>query len=110
LTTPDPSLAADGRVFEEPWQAEAFALAVHLHAAGAFTWTEWAAALSAEIRAAGDTDDGARYYEHQLAALERLVTAHGLAAPVALAERKAAWADAYRRTPHGRPVLLAEGG
>jgi nitrile hydratase accessory protein len=100
LTAPEPA------AFDEPWQAEAFALAVHLHAAGAFTWPEWAAALSAEIAAAGAADDGARYYEHWLAALERLVTERGLAEAPALAERKAAWAEAYRRTPHGQPVVL----
>jgi nitrile hydratase accessory protein len=99
LIPPDP-------VFEEPWQAEAFALAVHLNAAGAFTWTEWAEALSAELAAAGEGDDGARYYEHWLAALERLVTTRGLAAADALAERKDAWAEAFRTTPHGKPVVL----
>jgi len=68
--------AADGPLFAEPWQAQAFALAVQLHAAGAFSWNDWAAALSAELKAAearGESDDGSRYYEHWLAALERLV-------------------------------------
>jgi nitrile hydratase accessory protein len=92
-------------VFAEPWQAQAFALTVKLHEAGAFTWNEWAQALSEELK--GDPqDDGSRYYEHWLAALERLVTGRGLASPDALASTKAAWADAYRRTPHGRPVEL----
>jgi nitrile hydratase accessory protein len=99
-------LSPPDRVFEQPWQAEAFALAVHLNAAGAFTWTEWANALSAEIAAAGEGDDGARYYEHWLAALEGLVKSRGLAGADALAERKEAWAEAYRTTPHGKPVLL----
>jgi nitrile hydratase accessory protein len=94
-------------VFAEPWQAQAFALTVKLHEAGAFTWTEWAEALSAELK--GDpADDGSRYYEHWLAALERLVTRLGLAPPDALAARKQDWAEAYRRTPHGRPVELQE--
>jgi nitrile hydratase accessory protein len=96
----------DERVFDEPWQAEAFALVVCLHEAGAFTWSEWAAALSAEIAAAGPADDGARYYEHWLAALERLALERGMTAAAALAERKEAWADAYLHTPHGKPVVL----
>ena len=95
------------RTFAEPWQAQAFALAVRLNAEGAFTWTEWAAALARQL--AGDpTDDGARYYHHWVAALEALAAERGLASSIELAQRKAAWADAYRRTPHGKPVELAE--
>ncbi len=98
-----------GPVFAEPWQAQAFALAVKLSEQGYFSWKEWAAALGAELKAAaarGEPDDGSRYYHHWLAALERLVTERGLAEPLALLERKAAWAEAYRATPHGRPVEL----
>ena len=100
---------AEGPVFAEPWQAQAFAMAVKLSEAGYFTWTEWAATLAAELKAAearGEADDGAHYYEHWLAALERLVTGKGLANPSSLLDRKAAWAEAYRTTPHGKPVEL----
>jgi nitrile hydratase accessory protein len=103
---------ANGPVFAEPWQAQAFALAIKLSEQGHFTWKEWATALADEIRAAanrGEPDDGSRYYHHWLAALERLVTAKGLADSAALATRKEAWADAYRSTPHGVPVKLAPG-
>ncbi len=98
-------------MFDEPWQAQAFALAVTLSEQGHFTWKEWAAALAHELQAAanrGEPDDGSRYYEHWLAALERLVTAKGLADPTALVARKEAWTDAYRNTPHGRPVALPQ--
>jgi len=106
-----PSLPRDagGPVFAEPWQAQAFALAVRLSQEGYFTWKEWAAALADEIKNAadrGEPDDGSRYYEHWLAALERLVTAKGLSDPASLLQRKEAWADAYRHTPHGKPVQL----
>ncbi len=100
---------AEGPVFAEPWQAQAFALAVQLHAVGAFSWSQWAETLATELEAAearGSPDDGSHYYEHWLAALENLVTGRGLLAPPALAERKVAWARAYERTPHGRPVEL----
>ena len=97
---------AAGPVFAEPWQAQAFALALQLHAEGAFTWTEWAGALSAKLAAAGPDDDGSRYYEHWLAALEGLAVAKRLAAEPEMAARKHAWAEAYRRTAHGRPVEL----
>ena len=114
-TSSPPDLPAEpegGAVFAEPWQAQAFALAVRLSAEGHFTWPEWAAALAAELKAAadrGEPDDGSHYYEHWLAALERLVTAKGLTDTAALIERKDAWADAYRHTPHGKPVALRRG-
>lgn len=121
-----PSLPRDtgGPVFAEPWQAQAFAMAVKLSEQGHFTWKEWAAALAAELKAAADRgesdvepkspvrrasaviDDGSRYYEHWLAALEKLVIEKHLSDGAALAERKAAWVQAYLRTPHGKPVLL----
>ncbi len=100
-----------GPVFAEPWQAQAFALAVRLSNQGHFTWKEWAATLADELRDAaqrGEPDDGSRYYEHWLAALERLVIAKGLTDPSALLTRKEAWAAAYRNTPHGRPVELLQ--
>jgi nitrile hydratase accessory protein len=96
-------------VFAEPWQAQAFALAVKLSEQGHFSWKEWATALADELKVAasrGEPDDGSRYYEHWLAALERLVAAKGLCDPAAMLARKEAWADAYRRTPHGKPVEL----
>lgn len=96
-----------GPVFAEPWQAQAFALALQLHEQGAFTWTEWADALSDRLKAEGPQDDGSRYYEHWLATLEDLVTTKELAAAGELRERKHAWEDAYRNTAHGRPVELA---
>jgi len=96
-------------VFAESWEAQAFALAVKLSEQGHFTWKEWAAELAAELKAAadrGEPDDGTHYYEHWLARLERLVTGKGLTNREALLERKEAWADAYRHTPHGKPVEL----
>lgn len=97
-------------VFAEPWQAQAFALAVKLSEEGHFTWKEWASRLAAELKAAadrGEPDDGSRYYEHWLAALERLVTEKNLTDRTEMLARKEAWADAYRHTPHGKPVTLS---
>jgi nitrile hydratase accessory protein len=98
-----------GPVFAEPWQAQAFALAVKLSEQGHFTWNEWAAALASELKAAadrGEPDNGTQYYHHWLATLERMVTNKGLTDREALRERKEAWDDAYRHTPHGKPVEL----
>ena len=84
-----PSIPRDheGPVFREPWEAQAFAMALALHERGVFTWPEWAAALAAEIRsaqAAGDPDLGTTYYRHWLAALEKLVATKGIASTDAL--------------------------
>jgi nitrile hydratase accessory protein len=96
-----------GPVFAAPWQAQAFAMALHLHARGLFSWTQWAEALGAEIRAAGAADDGSRYYEHWLAALEKIVAASGATDARALHERAEAWGRAAAATPHGKPIELA---
>ena len=99
----------EGPVFNEPWEAQAFALAVRLSEAGFFTWPEWAAVLSQEIKKAqeqGDPDLGDTYYHHWLAALERLCTQKGLVPAAELLRRKDEWREAYLHTPHGKPVEL----
>ena len=109
---PDLPLDADGPVFREPWEGQAFAMALALHRRGVFTASEWAAALGREIKraqAAGDPDTGATYYRHWLNALERLVAEKNLAGDDTLARYRAAWARAAKRTPHGAPITLAEG-
>jgi nitrile hydratase accessory protein len=101
---------ADEPVFREPWEAQAFAMAVALHARGCFTWGEWAEALAAEIKAAqaaGDPDTGETYYRHWLAALEKLAAAKALTDRAELETRRAQWDRAARATPHGRPIALA---
>jgi nitrile hydratase accessory protein len=106
---PDLPRNEDGPVFAEPWQASAFALAVSLSHQGHFSWPEWAAALGEELKASaarGEPTDGSRYYHSWLATLERLVVAKGLSDQPELLDCKAAWAEAYRRTPHGKPVEL----
>jgi nitrile hydratase accessory protein len=88
--------------FDEPWQAQAFALTLALHARGAFAWSEWANALAEAIAARPD----APYYEAWLTALEALVSAKGLSDGAELTTRKDAWTRAYLSTPHGQPVEL----
>ncbi len=104
--------AQEERVFAEPWQAQAFALAVRLSEQGHFTWKEWADALADQLKRSepdeSEQDNGSRYYEHWLAALERLLTEKGLTDAEALRDRKDAWAEAYRHTPHGKPVELGK--
>jgi nitrile hydratase accessory protein len=106
-----PALPRDGAepVFKAPWEAQAFAMTVSLHARGVFTWSEWAGALAAELAAAaarGAPDDGSRYYEHWLAALEKLVAAKKLVHGEQLERRVGEWDAAARATPHGQPIEL----
>ena len=99
----------DGLVFAEPWQAHAFAMTLQLHEKGVFTWPEWAAALTHEIRQAqalGDPDDGHHYYQHWLNALERMVIDRQLGTPDQIHELEHAWEDAAARTPHGEAIVL----
>jgi nitrile hydratase accessory protein len=100
---------AEGPVFREPWEAQAFAMALALHARGLFTWPEWATTLGAEIKraqAAGDPDTGETYYRHWLNALERLIAEKGIADAPTLARYQDAWDHAADRTPHGVPIEL----
>ena len=106
-----PSIPRDteGPVFREPWEAQAFAMALALHERGLFTWAEWAATLADEIKraqAAGDPDTGETYYRHWLNALERIVAAKGLADAQLLARYRDAWDRAAERTPHGTAIAL----
>ena len=101
---------AQGPTFREPWEAQAFAMALALHQGGLFTWSEWAATLAEEIKraqAAGDPDTGETYYRHWLATLERLVAEKGVASGDTLARYRAAWERAAGRTSHGRPIELS---
>jgi nitrile hydratase accessory protein len=99
----------DGPIFREPWEAQAFAMALSLHQRGVFTWPEWAATLAGEIKraqAADDPDTGDTYYRHWLNALERLVAEKGVADPATLIRYRDAWERAADATPHGDPIVL----
>jgi nitrile hydratase accessory protein len=100
---------AEGPVFREPWEAQAFAMALALHERGVFSWSEWADTLSSEIKraqAAGDPDTGETYYRHWLAALERLIAVKGVTTSETLHRYRDAWDHAADRTPHGAPIEL----
>ena len=100
----------EGPVFNEPWEAQAFALAVRLSEVGCFTWSEWVAILSQEITAAqerGDPDLGKTYYQHWLNALERICAEKALIGHEDLSRRQQEWRHAYGNTPHGQPIELS---
>jgi nitrile hydratase accessory protein len=95
----------DGPVFSEPWEAQAFAMAVKLHEKGVFTWSEWAETLGAEIKRGGLS-----YYEHWLAALETIAERKGAMTQAEREERIEAWDRAAHATPHGQPIVLSAAG
>ena len=100
---------AEGPVFREPWEAQAFAMTLALYERKLFTWPEWAQTLGAEIKraqAAGDPDTGETYYRHWLAALERIVAEKGVTDAATLSRTVRAWDHAADRTPHGQPIEL----
>lgn len=105
-----PLARRDGEpVFDEPWQAQVLGLAFSLVDKGVFSSEQWSATLGAALRAAADhgaPDTTATYYAAVLSALEQLTAATGALTPDAMADRRAAWRQAYLDTPHGQPVEL----
>lgn len=96
----------DAPAFCEPWEAQAFALAVALQDRGVFSAAEWADALGAQVHRKDAAEDGHDYYEHWLAALETLLARKGLASSSAVDDLAAAWERAAHATPHGQPIRL----
>ena len=102
------------KVFDAPWHAEVFALAVHLNEGGYFDWPEWAGRFGENLAAAktvkigvGEWLDGSDdYYQIWLQTLIELMQEKGLVDAKMLASIKAQWREAYLTTPHGKPVHL----
>jgi nitrile hydratase accessory protein len=95
--------------FDEPWQAQALALADAMVRAGHFTAAEWATALGAalaEATAQGEADTLESYYLAVILALEKLSEERAGISTQQRARRRADWVAAYQRTPHGMPVTL----
>ena len=105
--------AAPQPVFEAPWHAQAFALAVHLNERGVFDWPEWTqvfGAILAKHGVAKDLDGGDDYFLAWVTALEQICTAKGVAEAETLSALKTSWERAYLVTPHGAPVHISAGG
>ena len=94
-------------VFPEPWAAEAFAMTVHLHEKGLFSWSEWAESLSRQLHQPGRADDGSDYFDCWVAALSELLVSRGVADAAAILDLQQSWQRAAEATPHGHPIELA---
>ena len=101
----------EGPVFREPWEAQAFALALSLNERGVFSWNEWAAALGDEIKKA-QARRRSRYRRDLLSSLARDARAHRRRKRPhrrASSRTRDAWEHACARTPHGTPIKLGTG-
>ena len=95
--------------FDEPWQAEVFAVTVHLSERNLFSWAEWTEALGEQIsnvKLRRCIDGSNDYYNLWLQALVELLSTKGITDAEAILDVQNRWADAYRNTPHGKPVKL----
>ncbi|MBB4289610.1 nitrile hydratase accessory protein [Rhizobium leguminosarum] len=101
-----PKSPAGDPVFPEPWAAEAFAMTVHLHEKGVFTWSEWAAALSTALHRPGRAEDGSDYFDCWVEALSDLLVSRGVADASAILALQKSWQRAAEATPHGKPIEL----
>ena len=104
MSQPDP-------VFEAPWHAQVFALTVHLHERGLFTWPDWATGFGATLARHGlerELNGGDDYFNAWLETLETVLREAGQADAVQVEAVRAAWENAYLSTPHGQPVRLAD--
>ncbi len=90
-------------VFNEPWEANAFALVVGLHEKGLFQWNEWADILSETIK---QNDVSIPYYQSWLEALETIVSRKALINSSEVSIRRGEWVAALEATPHGSPIEL----
>lgn len=105
-----PLASVDGQpAFDEPWQAEALAIADTLVQNGMFSASAWSDALGAALtqaQSSGAADDQGTYYQCVLNALERLVAEHSEIDQQAMSGKREDWEQAYLSTPHGQPVKL----
>jgi nitrile hydratase accessory protein len=95
--------------FDEPWHAEVFAVTVHLSERSLFSWAEWTEALGEQIskvKLRRHIDGSNDYYKLWLQALIELISTKGLTDAETILVVQNRWADAYRNTPHGKPVKL----
>lgn len=97
--------------FDEPWQAKAFALAVHLNEQGLFTWPEWTESFANVARQnplPSDKSESTAYWRHWILTLEQMITERGQSTPDDLEALRQAWREAFLTTPHAKPVVLPQ--
>jgi nitrile hydratase accessory protein len=92
--------------FEEPWQAQLFALTVALNEAGHIRWPDWTAEFGSRVQGV----EAGLYWHVWAEALVALLSARGIAGADEVAALTERWQAAARATPHGQPITLDAAG
>lgn len=79
-------------VFDAPWEARAFGIAVALNEAGLYPWHDFSQGLAAETAAAEQHGTPESYYERWLETLAKLAIARGMVTPEELDARTTEYA------------------
>lgn len=92
--------------FDEPWQAQLFALTVALNEAGHFAWSDWAAVFGPRVQGVGAD----AYWDVWSEALIALLQDREIAGAEDVEALTKRWQAAAHATPHGQPILLSAAG
>lgn len=83
-------------VFEAPWEGRAFGLGVALCERGHYPWRDFQASLIDAVAVGTPGERERRYYEHWLAALEKLLVGRGVLDPAEIERRTAEYLSGER--------------
>ena len=84
-------------IFYEPWEGRVFGMAITLHGEGMYPWEEYRNRLITEVNSTDCKSDLAPdYYEHWLAAFEKLLLNEGIMTREEFERRKAEFASGER--------------
>lgn len=110
-----PGGGADDRMFNEPWELRAFAMAVAAYHNGKYEWSEFQLSLVQAIKQweQGGADAPWSYYEHWLTALETVLAESGVLSDAAIDARTrevlAIPRNANHHEAHREPVAVDPG-
>ena len=88
-------------IFQTPWEARAFGIAVALNENGTYIWRDFSQGLAAETAAAESQGTASSYYERWLETLEKLIVAKGLLSPQQIEKRTAEYVSGAHDDQHG---------
>lgn len=108
-----PGGGVDERMFDQPWELRAFAIAVATYHSGTYEWSEFQRSLIQAIKQWEEGGGGEpwSYYEHWLTALETVLADNGVLSDAAVGERTrevlAIPRDANHHEAHREPVAVS---